>query len=204
MPSADICCGRCILIAKFLLIPDLFHFQNRLPLIIGNLPVNQRLQRLSGVLRKNILLKIAIIHYRELPLIFDFLKAGWQLLYFEQNAAILIHKSLLPKIPPEVKWVDLGPLALQNVKNPQVLLSVFSLYVNLYLQASRVIYDIYKKNVSDYYKPKTEHLQVMESDMRQKNCILPPQGNRYNIRLNDGSIIIHRKLNETQISNEVH
>jgi hypothetical protein len=116
--------------------------------------------------------RIAIIHYRELPLIFDFLKAGWQLLYFEQNAAVLIHKSLLPKIPPEVKRVDLGPLRFSNVKNPQILLSVFSLYVNLYPQASRVIYDIYKKNVSDYYKPKTEHLQVMESDMRQKKIYL--------------------------------
>jgi hypothetical protein len=44
--------------------------------------------------------------------------------------------------------------------------------VNLNLPASRVIYDIYKKNVSDYYKPKVEHLQVMESDMKQKELEL--------------------------------
>ena len=116
--------------------------------------------------------KIAIIHYRELPLIFDFLNAEWRLLYFEQNAAILIHKSLLPKIPPEIRMVDLGPLRFRDVKNPEVLLNVFSLYVNLYPQASRVIYDIYKKNVSDYYKPKMEHLQVMDSDMRQEELYL--------------------------------
>jgi hypothetical protein len=94
-------------------------------------------------------------------------------LYFEQNAAILIHKSLLPKIPPEIRLVDLGPMRFRDVKNPEVLLNVFTLYVNLYPQASRVIYDIYKKNVSDYYKPKTKHLEVMDNDMRQAEQALP-------------------------------
>lgn len=115
--------------------------------------------------------KTAIINYRELPLIFDFLKAGWRLLYFEQNAAILIHESLLPRVPPEIRGVDLGPMRFRNVRNPEVLLNVFSLYVNLNLPASQIIYDIYKNNISDYYKPKQEHLRVMESDMRQAGTI---------------------------------
>jgi hypothetical protein len=112
--------------------------------------------------------KVAIIHYRELPLIFDFLNARWRLLYFERNAAILVHESLLPRIPPEIRLVDLGPARFRDERNPEVLLNVFSLYVNLNLEASREIYGIYKKNVSDYYKPKTEHLRVMENDMKQK------------------------------------
>jgi hypothetical protein len=116
--------------------------------------------------------KTAIIHYRELPLIFDFLKAGWRLLYFEKNAAILIHKSMLSRIPAEVQFVDLGPMRFQDVKNPEVLLNVFSLYVNLNPQASVVIYDIYRKNVSDCYEPKAEHLRVMEDDIRQKQLQL--------------------------------
>ncbi len=115
--------------------------------------------------------KIAIIHYRELPLIFDFLNAEWRLLYFERHAAILIHKSLLSKIPPEIRQIDLGPARFKDVRNPEVLLNVFSLYVNLYPRAAPVIYDIYKKNVSDYYKPKMDHLRVMESDMRQKELL---------------------------------
>lgn len=115
---------------------------------------------------------IVILRYSELPLIFDFLNADWQLLYFEKNAAILIHKSLLSEIPPGVRNVDLGPMRFKDVKNPEVLLKVFSLYVNFYPQGSRVIYDIYKNNVSDYYKPKREHLKVMESDMRQKDVAL--------------------------------
>ena len=115
--------------------------------------------------------KIAIIHYRELPLIFDFLNADWRLLYFEKNAAILVHKSLLSRIPPEVQKVDLGPMRFKDVKNPEILLNVFSIYVNLYPQASLVIYDIYKKNISDCYKPKAEHLRVMEDDMRQMHIL---------------------------------
>jgi len=55
------------------------------------------------------------------------------------------------------------------------LLGVFTLYVNLNPQASLVIYDIYKRNVSDCYKPKTEHLKVMEDDIRQKQLQLRPK-----------------------------
>jgi hypothetical protein len=54
--------------------------------------------------------KTAIIHYKELPLIFDFLSAGWRLVYFEKNAAVLVHKSVLSRIPTEAQFVDLGPM----------------------------------------------------------------------------------------------
>lgn len=122
--------------------------------------------------------KIAIIHYRELPLIFDFLRSNeWRLLYFEKNAAILIHKSMIPNIPPEISLIDLGPLRFQNVRNPEVLLNVFTLYVNLDPDAGKVIYDIYKKNISDCYKLKTEHLQTMQDDIRQKEYELPFMAN---------------------------
>ncbi len=112
--------------------------------------------------------KTAILHYSQLPVIFDFLNAGWKLLYFERNAAILVHPSLLSGLAPEIQSIDLGPMRFKDEKNPLVLLNVFTLYVNLYPQASPVIYDIYRKNVSDWYKPKAEHLRVMENDMQQQ------------------------------------
>lgn len=111
--------------------------------------------------------KTAVIHYRQLPLIFDFLNAGWRLVFFDKKAAILVHESILSQIPPEVQQVDIGAERFRDVKDPEVLLSVFSIYVNLYPQASPVIYDIYKKNVSDWYKPKNEHLLVMTNDMNE-------------------------------------
>ncbi|MGA2783065.1 MAG: hypothetical protein ABSF13_14305 [Smithella sp.] len=121
--------------------------------------------------------KIAIIHYNELPLIFDFLRAGdeWRLLYFEQNAAILIHKSLLPAISPEFRTtVDVSPQRFKDVKNQEVLINVFKFYVHLNPMAGRVIYDIYKNNVSDYYKLKEENLQKMDSLIRLYESKIKP------------------------------
>ena len=114
--------------------------------------------------------KIAILHYRQLILIYDFLQAGgeWRLLYFGQNAAILMHKSLLPTISPEMGSVDLSPVRFRKVTNPQVLLNIFHFYINVNPNAARFIYDIYKINVSDYYKFKEEHLQGMDLAIRLK------------------------------------
>lgn len=114
--------------------------------------------------------KIAILHYRQLVLIYDFLSAGgdWRLLYFGQNAAILMHKSLLPTMSPEMGAVDLSPMRFRKVANPQVLLNIFHFYLNLNPKAARYIHDIYKTNVSDYYKFKKEHLQGMNISIRLK------------------------------------
>jgi hypothetical protein len=114
--------------------------------------------------------KIAIIHYRHISLIFDFLRAGdeWRLLYFEKNAAILIHKSLLPSIQSEMGNVSLSPLRFKDVRNPDVLFNVFNFYVRLNPKAGRYIYDVFKQNVSDYYKPKPEVLRVMDINIRIK------------------------------------
>jgi hypothetical protein len=114
--------------------------------------------------------KIAIIHYRHLDLIFSFLRAGdeWRLLYFEKNAAILIHKSLLPAIRTEMGNVNLNPLRFKDVRNPDVLLNVFNFYVRLDPKAGRYIYIVFKKNISDYYKQKPDILQLMDMDIRIK------------------------------------
>jgi hypothetical protein len=114
--------------------------------------------------------KIVILHYRQIALIFDFLKAGdkWRLLYFEKNAAILIHKSLLSATSSEMGNVNLSPVHFREVKNPEVLLNVFNFYVRLDPKAGRYIYDIYKKNISDYYKAKQDVLQFMDINIRHK------------------------------------
>jgi hypothetical protein len=114
--------------------------------------------------------KFVILHYRHMSLIFDLLKAGddWRLLYFEKNAAILIHKSLLPAIHSEVGNENLSPLRFRGVKNPDVLLNVFNFYVHLNPAAGRYILNIYRNNISDYYKPKQEHLRIMESMLFNK------------------------------------
>jgi hypothetical protein len=114
--------------------------------------------------------KIAILHYQQINLIFEFLRAGdeWRLLYFEKNAAILIHKSLLPAIESEMSGIDLGPARFDEVKNPEVLVNVFNFYVRLDPKEGRYIYDIFEKNVSDYYQPKPDVLRVMDINIKRK------------------------------------
>jgi hypothetical protein len=115
--------------------------------------------------------KIAILHYRQMALIFDLLKAEgdeWRLLYFEKNAAILIHKSLLSIIKSEAGNVNLNPIRFNQVSNPDILINVFNFYVRLNPKAGRSIYNIFEKNVSDYYKLKPDILRVMDMDIKLK------------------------------------
>ncbi len=114
--------------------------------------------------------KIAVIHYRHMALIFDFLRAGdeWRLLYFEKNAAILIHKSLLPAIHSEMGNVNLSPLRFSSVRNPDILVNVFNFYVHLNPKAGRYIYGVFKRNVSDYYRLKQDILNMMDSNIIEK------------------------------------
>jgi hypothetical protein len=123
--------------------------------------------------------KIAIIHYRHIALIFDFLKAGdeWRLLYFEKNAAILIHKSLLYATHSEMGNVNLNPTRFSHVRNPEILFNVFNFYVRLNPKAGRYIYHIFNKNVSDYYKPKPDILKTMEIDILRREQVLQNKAN---------------------------
>lgn len=114
--------------------------------------------------------KIAILHYRQMALIFDFLQAGddWRLLYFEKNAAILIHKSLLPVIQTTVGNESLSPVRFKHVRNPEILINVFNFYVRLDPKAGRYIYYVFKRNVSDYFKLKSDILTAMDSEILVK------------------------------------
>ncbi|MDM7988481.1 MAG: hypothetical protein QUS13_14220 [Smithella sp.] len=112
--------------------------------------------------------RIAILHYNNMNLIFDFLKDSneWRLLYFEKNAAILIHKSLFSCVQWNEININLSPLRFRKVKNPDILVNVFNIYVRLNPQAGRYIYDISKKNISDCYKGKAELLRTMDMQVR--------------------------------------
>ena len=114
--------------------------------------------------------KVAVLHYRQMALIVDFLRAGdeWRLLYFEKNAAILIHKSLMNIVSTEAGSVNLSPLRFAKVKNPEILMNVFNFYNHLNPEAGRYIHDVFKKNISDYYEHKQAILTAMEMDIQKK------------------------------------
>ncbi|HOG89712.1 MAG TPA: hypothetical protein PLV50_04185 [Smithella sp.] len=114
--------------------------------------------------------KVAVLHYRQMALIVDFLRAGdeWRLLYFEKNAAILIHKSLMNIVSTEAGNVNLSPVRFAKVKNPEILMNVFNFYNHLNPEAGRYIHNIFKKNISDYYIFKQPVLTAMEIDIQKK------------------------------------
>jgi len=114
--------------------------------------------------------KIVIVSYKNLPLIFDFLRADneWHFLYSEKNAVILIHKSLLPDVRSKIGFVDTSPLRFRDVKHPDILLNLFNFYVRLDTGAGQYLYNIFKMNVSDYYKSKPDILKFMETEIYQR------------------------------------
>ncbi|MBN1365850.1 MAG: hypothetical protein JW976_13660 [Syntrophaceae bacterium] len=113
--------------------------------------------------------KIVILLYRQIALIIDFLQAGeneWRLLYFDKNAVILVHKSLLPVIESKIRNIDLSPSRFKEFKNPQTLLNVFDFYVRMDPKAGRYIYNVFEKNVSDFNKQKAEAMNRMDIEIR--------------------------------------
>jgi hypothetical protein len=115
--------------------------------------------------------KIAIIHYSEMPLIFRILSAGredWRLLYFGSNAAVIVHKSLLPYITDEIRHTPLSYARFADINDPKILSNIFAFYININPAAARGIYDIFEKNVSDYFQQKQEILGKMDSKIKLK------------------------------------
>ena len=123
--------------------------------------------------------KIVILQYQQKALIIDFLQAGdkeWHLVYFDKNAAILIHKSLIPAVQSKIRNVDLSPLRFREVNNYQTLLNVFDFYVRMDPKAGRYIYNVFKKNVRDINKQKPEFLSKMDIEIRRREMKLQKQG----------------------------
>jgi hypothetical protein len=115
--------------------------------------------------------KIAILHYSETPLIFRMLSASrgdWRLLYFGSNAAVMIHKSLLPYITDELRHTQLSHTRFENINDPRALKNIFVFYLNINPAAARRIYDIFEKNVSNNFKLKREILDKMDSEIKLK------------------------------------
>jgi hypothetical protein len=97
-------------------------------------------------------------------------------MYFDKNAAILIHKSLIPAIQSKIRNVDLSPLRFREVNNYQTLLNVFDFYVRMDPKAGRYIYNVFKKNVRDINKQKPEFLSKMDIEIRRREMGLQKQG----------------------------
>jgi len=133
--------------------------------------------------RKKYPFSIVFLHYRQLPLIADFLNAGddWRLLFFEKRAAVLIHKSLLPFMQARFGAIDLSPYRFNKVDDPEILMNVFNFYARINPEAARHILAIYKKNVSRFFKPRLIQIKMMEKIIADQEQQLKDKGKFFGV-----------------------
>jgi hypothetical protein len=113
--------------------------------------------------------KIALLHMRERNLIFLFLSLPeWRLLYFDKTAVVIIHKSVIPSLSQETLSTDMGTQRFRDVTNPMILDNLFNFYINAGPAYAREILDIFKNNVSLFFRFKALKIQEMENIIRLK------------------------------------
>ncbi|MFO0753205.1 MAG: hypothetical protein U0411_07770 [Thermodesulfovibrionales bacterium] len=113
--------------------------------------------------------KAALVHMNYSNMIFAMAATGdWRLLYFDKVAVLMVHKSLIPTLSAEALATDLTPQRFKDVSNPTTLRDLFNFYNAVGPQFGRQVYEIFKKNVHDFYKFKEQSLQVMEQNIRLK------------------------------------
>ncbi|HXW69320.1 MAG TPA: hypothetical protein VEJ88_06895 [Dissulfurispiraceae bacterium] len=113
--------------------------------------------------------KIAIIHMREIPLIFLFLSSpDWRLLYFDKTAVVIVNKSVVPLLSKEALSTDIGTHRFRDVDNPLVLSNLFNFYLQVGPQYAEEIKDIFEKNVSVFFKNKNAKLMEMRNMINAK------------------------------------
>lgn len=113
--------------------------------------------------------KAALIHMRDSHVIFSMASTGdWRLLYFDKVAVLMVHKSLIPTLSAEALSTDLAPQRFKDVNNPTTLRDLFNFYNAVGPQFGRQIYDIFKRNVYDFYKFKEQSLRIMEQNIHLK------------------------------------
>lgn len=118
--------------------------------------------------------KFMVIHLIETEKIINFLVAGqgdWRLLYFGNNVAIVVHKSLIPYFSEISKTIDLNPSRHKDLQNPIILTKLFQLYIWRNPQEADVIMNIYEKNVSDLYPLKEQEIEWMKSNLERAEAM---------------------------------
>jgi hypothetical protein len=96
----------------------------------------------------------------------------WQLLFLDRNAAILVHKSLLPRLSEDLlRSSNLDPANFREVKNPETLSKIFLIYVTRASKYGAFIRDIYRQNVSSFYRYKERQLATMAEIIDEKRAM---------------------------------
>jgi hypothetical protein len=156
------------------LMPD----YNRLIGALDVKAVNQFLERYPA--------KVALVHFIATPIIFTLIQSGeWMLIYFDRNAAVLVHKTIVPSLRQETLDADVSPGRFKDVRDSSILRNLFLLYyINFNFESihAQAILDIYRQNVPDMYWYKESTIRWMEDlismkkeEIRQRKLLMQQQ-----------------------------
>ena len=118
--------------------------------------------------------KIAVITLAEDSIIGLFMQSpDWKLVYFDKVAAVIVRKEIYDQMIKSNITLDFSPNRFNNVKNPTVLLDVFTLYSSFFgAEEMQGILDIYRRNIDKLYFSRDAHISLMEIAIKQKKAYL--------------------------------
>ena len=116
--------------------------------------------------------KVALVAYHESQFIGWLLKADWRIVFLDKNALVIIHKSIIPKLPKEALAEDVSTRRFADVDNPAILRTLFNFYVHLGPQFGREIVEIYQRNVRTTYRNRGADINSMWKAIVQKEAEL--------------------------------
>lgn len=115
--------------------------------------------------------KTAILHMRERNLIFFLLSSpDWQLLYFDRTAVVLVHKSVRSSLSVQTLSEDMSTQRFRDVRNPMIIDNLFNFYLQIGPVFAREILEIYKSNVSEFFRSKAMKIQEMQNLINQREA----------------------------------
>jgi hypothetical protein len=133
-----------------------------------NNPTKENIQKISSKYPFRVML-INLLYVDTIFGILDNAGDEWRLLFLDRNAAILVHKSILPGLGENIlRSIDISPSKFREVKSPETLSNLFLIYVNWASRHGVVIRNIYNQNVSNFYRYKKEQLATMDGIINEK------------------------------------
>lgn len=120
--------------------------------------------------------KIALLNMREKYLIFFLLSTpDWRLLYFDKAAVVMIHKSVIPLLSTEALSTDMGTRRFRDLTNPLILENLFNFYLQVGPVYAGEIMEIFKQNVSVFFRYKEMKLQEFQNLINQRELQMQQQ-----------------------------
>jgi len=117
--------------------------------------------------------RIALIHHNYQNIITWFNRSPeWVLAYFDKTAVVMVHRDMIPELPPSAIGAINPPSHFKDVSNPIILGYLFDVYQKFFdVQHAAQIRDYYEQNISDRYWKKQSTLTNMDrflARMRQE------------------------------------